>query len=65
MILKLFSPKNLAKISAVFAQTTAILCKNLIIHWFVRKTPILAENCQKSQKIVITTLAPNWAKIRQ
>jgi hypothetical protein len=31
MILKIFSPKNLAKILAFFAQTTASSCKNLII----------------------------------
>jgi hypothetical protein len=31
MILKIFSPKNLAKILAFFAQTPATLCKNLII----------------------------------
>jgi hypothetical protein len=28
MILKIFSPKNLAKILALFAQTTATFCKN-------------------------------------
>jgi hypothetical protein len=28
MILKIFSPKNLAKILAFFAQTTASFCKN-------------------------------------
>jgi hypothetical protein len=28
MILKIFSPKNLAKIFAFFAQTTVIFCKN-------------------------------------
>jgi hypothetical protein len=28
MILKIFSPKNLAKILAFFAQTTARFCKN-------------------------------------
>jgi hypothetical protein len=28
MILKIFSPKNLAKILALFAQATASFCKN-------------------------------------
>jgi hypothetical protein len=50
MILKIFSPKNLAKILAFFAQTTLIFCKNLIItlvfeqkrQFFRRK---IAENC--------------------
>jgi hypothetical protein len=28
MIFKIFSPKNLAKIFAVFAQTTVSFCKN-------------------------------------
>jgi hypothetical protein len=31
MILKIFSPKTLAKISSFFAQTTASFCKKLII----------------------------------
>jgi hypothetical protein len=30
-ILKIFSPKNLAKILAFFAQTAATFCKNLIV----------------------------------
>jgi hypothetical protein len=30
MILKLFSPKNLAQILLFFAQTAAIFCNNLI-----------------------------------
>jgi hypothetical protein len=51
MILKIFSPKNLAKILAVFAQTTASFCKNLIItlafeknaNFFRRKLAKIAE----------------------
>jgi hypothetical protein len=31
MIFKIFSPKNLAEILALFAQTTASFCKNVII----------------------------------
>jgi hypothetical protein len=53
MILKIFSPKNLAKILAFFAQTTASFCKNLIIilvfeektQYFRRKLAKNAENC--------------------
>jgi hypothetical protein len=56
MILKIFSPKNLAKILAFFAQTTAIFCKNLIITLVFEKNAIFfAENWQKMQKIVIIT----------
>jgi hypothetical protein len=45
MILKIFSPKNLAKILAFFAQTTASFCKNLII------TLVFEKNANFSQKI--------------
>jgi hypothetical protein len=31
LIFKIFSPKNLAKILAFFAQTTASFCKNFIV----------------------------------
>jgi hypothetical protein len=56
MILKIFSPKNSAKILAFFAQTTASFCKNLIITLFFEKNAhFFAENCRKSQKIVIIT----------
>jgi hypothetical protein len=59
MILKIYSPKHLAKILACFTQTTGSFCKNLIITLFLRKTPILfAENWHKSQKIVIITSTP-------
>jgi hypothetical protein len=40
MILKTFSPKNLVKILAFFAQTNTSFCKNLR-----RKLAKLAENC--------------------
>jgi hypothetical protein len=53
MILKIFSPKNLAKILAVFAQTAATFCKNVII------TLVFAENWLKSQKIVTITSTQN------
>jgi hypothetical protein len=53
MILKIFSPKNLATILFFFAQTTARFCKNLIVtlvfekkrQFFRRKFAKIAENC--------------------
>jgi hypothetical protein len=53
MILKIFSPNNLAKILAFFAQTTASFCKNCDHnigfwekrHFFRRKLAKIAENC--------------------
>jgi hypothetical protein len=51
-ILKIFLPKNLAKILAFFAQTTASFCKILIIALvneknakFSPKMAQIAENC--------------------
>jgi hypothetical protein len=55
MILKIFSTKNLAKILAFFAQTTASFCKNLVLE---KNANFFAENWQKSQKIVIMTSTP-------
>jgi hypothetical protein len=50
---------------AFFAQTSACFCKNLITTLlFEKKTLIFfAENWQKSQKIVIITLAPTNGQI--
>jgi hypothetical protein len=51
MIFKLFSPKNLAKILAFFAQSTASFCKKLQsvfeknVILFRRKLAKIAENC--------------------
>jgi hypothetical protein len=53
MTFKLFSTKNLAKILALFAQTTASLSKNLNItlgfeknaNFFRRKWAKITENC--------------------
>jgi hypothetical protein len=60
MISKIFSPKNFAKISALFAQTTASFYKNLIITFVFEKNAIFfADNWQKSQKIVIITSTPD------
>jgi hypothetical protein len=65
MIFKIFSPKNLAKILAFFAQPTARFCKNRIITLFFEKNAnFFAENGQKSQKIVIVTSTPGQLKIR-
>jgi hypothetical protein len=59
MILKIFSQTNLPKVLALFAQTTASSCKNLIIILvFEKSANFFAENWQKSQKIVKITLTP-------
>jgi hypothetical protein len=56
MILKIFSPKNFAKILAFFPQTTTSFCRNMIIALeFEKDANIFAETGQKSQKIVIIT----------
>jgi hypothetical protein len=53
MILKIFSPKNLAKNWRFFAQTNASFCKNLIMALIFEKNAyIFAENWQNSQKTV-------------
>jgi hypothetical protein len=43
MILKIVSPKKLAKQLAFFAQTTASFCKNWIITLFFEKTPFFPK----------------------
>jgi hypothetical protein len=49
IIFKIFSPKNLAKILALFAQTNAVFCKNLMRTLVFEKNAIFfAENWQKS-----------------
>jgi DUF1365 family protein len=53
MILKIFSPKNVAKNLAIFAQSTASLCKNLIVTLLLRKRPLFRR---KLTKIMITPL---------
>jgi hypothetical protein len=59
MILKIFSPKKLAKKLAFFAQNKVKLYINLIITLvFEKNANLFAENWQKSQKIVIITSAP-------
>jgi hypothetical protein len=59
VILKIFSAKNFARKLAFFTQNKAKLRKNnIIILVFVKNTNYFAENCQKSQKIVIITSTP-------
>jgi predicted sugar kinase len=62
MIFNIFSPKNLAKILAFFARTTAsFFVKILIITLvFEKNANLFAENWQKSQKIVIITSTPDF-----
>jgi hypothetical protein len=52
MIFKIFSPKNLAKILAFLAQTTASFCKNLIVTLvFEKNSNYFAENWQNRRKL--------------
>jgi hypothetical protein len=50
MILKIFSPKNLAKKLAFFAQTTAIFCKNLSITLVFEKNAIFSPKMGKNRR---------------
>jgi hypothetical protein len=60
MLLKIFSPKKIAKKWAFLTQNKAKLCKFLIITLVFEKNAIFfAENWQKSQKIVIITSTPD------
>jgi hypothetical protein len=59
MIFKIFLPKNSAKKLAFLTQIKAKLCKILVITLVFEKNAIFfAENCRKSQKIVIITSTP-------
>jgi hypothetical protein len=59
LIFKIFSPKNLAKILAFFAQTTASFSKKCDHNIGFEKNAIFsAENWQKPQIIVIITSTP-------
>jgi hypothetical protein len=56
---KIFSPKISAKKLAFLTKSKAKLCKILIITLvFEKKKIFFAENCHKSQKIVIITSTP-------
>jgi hypothetical protein len=62
MILKIFSPKKIAKKWRFLTQNKAKLCKILIItSVFEENASFFAENWQKSQKIVIITSTPDSA----
>jgi hypothetical protein len=63
MIFSMFSPKKSAKKLAFLTQNKAKLCKILIITLvFEKNANFFAENCQKSQKIVIITSTPDcWS----
>jgi hypothetical protein len=50
MVLKIFSPKNLAKKLALFAQNKAKLFKILIITLVLRKTPIFSPKIGKNRR---------------
>jgi hypothetical protein len=56
---KNISAQKMAKKLAFFTQNKAKLCKNLILTLvFEKNANIFAENCRKSQKIVIITSTP-------
>jgi p-aminobenzoyl-glutamate transporter AbgT len=50
MIFKIFSPKNLAKILAFFAQITACFCKNLIITLVFERNAIFSRKIGKNRR---------------
>jgi fructoselysine-6-P-deglycase FrlB-like protein len=54
-------PKNSAKKLAFLNQNKAKVSKILTITLVFEKNAIFAENCQKSQKIVIITSTPETA----
>jgi hypothetical protein len=59
MILKIFSPKISAKKLAFLTRNKAKICEIFIITLvFEKNANFFAENCQKSQKIVIITSTP-------
>jgi hypothetical protein len=58
-IFLMFSPKNFAKKLAFLTQNKVKLCKILIITLEKNDKNFFAENCRKSQKIVIITSTPD------
>jgi hypothetical protein len=58
MILKIFSPKNLAKKMAFLTQNKAKFKKMIITLVFEKNANFFAKNWEKSQKIVIITSTP-------
>jgi flagellar biogenesis protein FliO len=62
MIFKIFSPKNLA-FWRFLLQLLLVFAKIVILALvFEKNANIFAENCQKSQKIVIITSTPGVIK---
>jgi hypothetical protein len=65
MIVKIFSPKKLAKKLAFLTQNKGKSSKILIITLvFEKNANCFAENCGKSQKIVIITSTPGYQVIK-
>jgi hypothetical protein len=65
MIYKIFSPKNLANYLRFLLKLLFVFGKVVIITLvFEKNAKFFAENLQKSQKIVIITSTPDWAKFR-
>jgi hypothetical protein len=53
---------NIQRKMGVLTQNKAEICKNLIITLvFEKNAELFAENCQKSQKILIITSTPDHA----
>jgi hypothetical protein len=61
MIFKNIFSEKFSKKLAFLTQNKAKLCKILIITLvFEKNAKFFAENCRKSQKIVIITSTPDW-----
>jgi hypothetical protein len=60
---KIFSPKNVVKKWRFYSNYSYLVyCKIDYNIGFERNANCFAENWQKSQKIVIITWTPDWAK---
>jgi hypothetical protein len=57
MIIKIFSPKHLAKMAFLF-KLPLVFAKKIDHNIVFKKANFFAENRQKSQKIVFTTSTP-------
>jgi hypothetical protein len=63
MIFLIFSPKNLAKNWRFLLKLLLVFAKIVILTLvFEKNANFFAENCQKSQKIVIITSTPGRAQ---
>jgi hypothetical protein len=61
MIFQIFSPKKVSEKMAFLTKKTKIFKILIITLVFEKNANFFAENCQKSQKIVIITSTPDWA----